>query len=174
MYPHSYSTTTQVSAPASDVFAFLDDHSRLASHMTRRSLAMGGGSMAIEADADGETRVGSRLRMRGTAFGIALFVEEVIVERTPPVRKVWETIGEPKLLVIGSYRMGFELEERGQSSVLRVFIRYGLPARAPWRWVGALFGLSYARWCSKRMANDAAREFRANTNGGQMRCKYSR
>jgi hypothetical protein len=34
----------------------------------------------------------------------------------------WKTIGEPKLLVIGSYRMGFRIEASGTASLLTVFI----------------------------------------------------
>jgi len=37
--------------------------------------------------------VGSKLRLSGRAFGIGLHVEEVIIERMPPQRKVWETVG---------------------------------------------------------------------------------
>ena len=159
MYPYSYSTTLPISAPVGEVFALVDDHTRLSSHMTRRSWAMGGGSMTIDTDASHGKTIGSRLRLHGVVFGVSLFVEEVVVERMPPFRKVWETVGEPKLLVIGRYRMGVELEEFGRSSRLRVFIDYDLPAKAPWRWLGALFGRYYARWCTARIANDAARHF---------------
>lgn len=30
------------------------------------------------------------------------------------------------------------------------------------RWLGKLFGNAYARWCTKRMASDAAAAFRAD------------
>ena len=159
MKSHHYSTTAQVQAPAGDVFSFLDDHARLASHMGKRSLAMGGGAMAIEFD-DGRGKfVGSKLSMRGKAFGVRLSLDEVVVERVPPYRKCWETVGEPRLLVIASYRMGFSIEDDGQASRVTVFIDYELPRRLPERWLGNLFGRAYARWCTERMAGDAAENF---------------
>jgi hypothetical protein len=159
MYSQNHTTTLLVRAPPRDAFGFLDDHTRLVAHMRRRSLAMGGGSMAIEFD-DGEGKiVGSKMRLRGTAFGVRLNVEEAIIEHAPPYRKSWETVSAPQLLVIGPYRMGFSIEDLGQSCRVTVFIDYELPGRAPWRWLGKLFGRAYARWCTERMAGDAARHF---------------
>jgi len=157
MYAQHYSTTVSIPATASEVFALVDDHARLAAHMSQRSWAMGGGSMVLEADAGQGKVVGSRLRLHGIVCGMRLSVEEAIVERTPPCRKVWETIGEPRLLVIGRYRMGFEIEALGSSSRLTVFIDYDRPSARATRWLGVLFGGRYARWCAERMANDAAR-----------------
>ena len=159
MYAKRFSTTVSVPAPPSEVFALVDDHARLSSHMSQRSWAMGGGSMAIETDSGEGKAVGSRLRLHGVVCGLRLSVEEAVVERTPPFRKVWETIGEPRLLVIGRYRMGFEIEAHGPSSRLMVFIDYDRPSAGASRWLGVLFGDWYARWCTQRMANDAARLF---------------
>lgn len=116
--------------------------------------------MEIRLDADGGKKVRSRIRLAGRVFGIELSVEEVVTERDPPRRKVWETTGSPKLFVIGHYRMGFELSPRGSDSVLlRVFIEYALPAQAPARWLGRLFGGYYARWCTQRMVDDTVQYF---------------
>ncbi|HTL50524.1 MAG TPA: SRPBCC family protein [Steroidobacteraceae bacterium] len=157
MYARRYSTSVSIPATAREVFALVDDHARLASHMSQRSWAMGGGSMAIEADSGQGKIVGSRLRLHGVVFGLRLSVEETVVERTPPFRKVWETTGEPRLMVVGRYRMGFEIEESGPASRLTVFIDYDLPSARARRWLGVLLGGWYARWCTERMANDAAR-----------------
>ena len=70
--------------------------------------------------------------MRGNILWLKLFVEEVVVERTRPLRKTWETRGRPALLIIGSYRMGFEIEAAGPRQRLRVFINYNHPASIVW------------------------------------------
>ena len=116
--------------------------------------------MAIEFDASEGRAVGAKIRLRGRVVGIPLFVEESITERKPPLRKVWETTGAPKLLVISQYRMGFEIAPKAQSSQLRVFIDYALPDGSYSRWLGRLFGHFYARWCTQRMADDAASHFK--------------
>ena len=115
--------------------------------------------MATEVDADGGRVIGSKIRMQGRMMGIPLSLEEVITERRLPHRKVWQTIGTPTLLVMAQYRMGFEVTPKGDSSLVRVFIDYSLPANAPGSWLGRLLGGVYARWCTKQMAGDAARHF---------------
>ena len=150
-----------VQSSINQVFAHLDDHTRLSSHMSERSWRTGGGRMETEIDEGRGQTVGSRIRLSGRVFGVELSVEEVVVERDPPRRKVWETTGAPKLLVIGQYRMGFELSAQGTGSMLRVFIDYALPERPPARWLGPLFGRYYARWCTRQMVDDAVNHFEA-------------
>jgi hypothetical protein len=115
--------------------------------------------MEIALDGGRGQKVGSRMRLAGRVLGLALSVEEIVTERHPPHRKVWETTGSPRLLVIGHYRIGFELSPQGHGSMLRVFIEYTLPERAPARWLGRLLGRSYAAWCTQRMVDDAVKHF---------------
>src|SRR5687768_6892115 len=154
-----YEAERMVGASADRVFAHVDDPARLSSHMTESSWRMGGGRMRVDLDERRGQAVGSRIRLKGRVLGFELAVEEIVTERDPPLRKVWETAGTPKLLVIGHYRMGFELSPRGPDSVLRVFIEYSRPTRAPASWLGLVFGDYYARWCVQRMIEDAARQF---------------
>ncbi len=160
--PHRAERNAAVSASPEQVFALLDDHNRLASHMSRSSWQMGGGSMKTIFNESGGQNIGSHIRMSGRVLGIKLSLYEVVTERDPPTRKVWETVGTPRLLVSGSYRMGFELTPVPTGSQLRVFIEYALPI--PWleHWLGRLFGGYYARWCTHRMVNDAVQHFSAN------------
>ena len=159
MLPNHFESTVEVTASADAVFSHLDDHSRLSAHMSNSSWMMAGSHMAIELDASKGRAVGAIIRLRGRVLGIPLSVEEVVTERNPPVRKVWETTETPNLLVIGRYRMGYEITSKGQASLLRVFIEYALPVGSFSRWLGRLFGHFYARWCTQRLADDAARHF---------------
>lgn len=147
--------TTHVAADPEQVFARLDDQKRLAEHMTRPSLMMGGGRMGYVFDAAAGQAVGSRFRMSGEAFGLKLAVDQVVTERDPPRRKRWRTIGEPKLLIIGKYEMGFEVTPASQGAALRVWIDYDPPGL---RWPGVrVLAKAYARWCVDQMASDAVR-----------------
>ena len=159
MHPYHFETTVEVSATADAVFSHLDDHSRLSAHMSRPSLLMVGSRMAIELDASEGRAVGAIIRLRGRVLGIPLSVEEIITGRNPPLRKIWETTGTPNLLVIGQYRMGYEITPKGKASLLRVFIDYALLDGPFSGLLGGLFGNFYARWCARRMADDAAKHF---------------
>jgi Polyketide cyclase / dehydrase and lipid transport len=156
---HHEEDSAPIPVPAERVFAYLDDHARLASHMSRSSWRMGGGRMQTVLDEGRGQAIGSHIRMGGRILGLELALDEVVTERTPPLRKVWETVGTPRLLVIGPYRMAFEIEAQGTASLLRVFIDYELPKTTLSRCLGRLFGHSYARWCAKTMVADAVQHF---------------
>jgi hypothetical protein len=158
-YPFRYQSTALVSAPAAAVFSYMDDPQRLAAHMSESSWRMGGGSMQMHVDHLRGQAIGSHIRVAGKLFGIALELDEVVTERNRPHRKVWETTGEPTLLVIGAYRMGFELSPRGRDTRVRVFIEYALPRPSFSRVLTRLLGRYYAAWCTQRMANDTQAHF---------------
>ena len=109
MLPLRHESTGFVQSPIDQVFAHVDDHTRLSSHMGEPSWRTGGGRFETQIDEGRGHKVGSRIRLSGRVFGVELSVEEIVVERDPPRRKVWETTGAPRLLVIGHYRMGFEI-----------------------------------------------------------------
>ena len=154
-----FESSATLASPPDEVFAYLDDPAHLAAHMAKPSWAMAGGQMQLHLDEGHGREIGSHIRMAGRVLGLELALDEAVVERNPPHRKVWETVGSPKLLVIGLYRMGFEVAARGGGSLVRVFIEYALPDALPGRWLGRLFGRMYARWCTERMVRDAARHF---------------
>lgn len=158
-YPLHHRSEVDVAADAATLFAHLDDHRRLAAHMEKPSPMMLGATMRVETDAREGRAVGSHIRVVGHVLGANLSVEETVIEREPPLRKTWETIGEPQLLVVGAYRMGFEITPRGDRSHLVVLIDYRRPLRGLARWLGMLFGGAYARWCTRRMARDAESAF---------------
>lgn len=107
-YPFTETASAEIAATPKQLFAHLDDHTRLAAHMEKRSAMMMGGRMTYAFDDAGGRAVGSVIRMGGRVLGVTIEVEEVVTERIPPRRKVWETIGRPRLLIIGAYRMGFD------------------------------------------------------------------
>ena len=164
-YPIHHRSEVDVAADAQRLFAHLDDHRRLASHMEKPSLMMAGATLRVETDELKGQAVGSVIRVNGRVLGLGLAVEEVVTERAPPLRKTWETRGEPRLLVIGAYRMGFTIAALGARSRLVVFIDYQLPPRGFARGLALLFGRTYAAWCTRRMATDAVAAFADVPNG---------
>lgn len=106
MYNRHEEYTGSVSGPAASVFEYLDDQTRLSAHMNKRSWKMGWGKMDLRLDDKHGRAIGSRIVLDGRVLGIRLFLDEVVTERVPPFRKTWETIGEPKLLVIVPYLFG--------------------------------------------------------------------
>jgi hypothetical protein len=160
-YSHHAEAEAQVASRPSEIFAYLDKHSQLSGHMSKSSWMMGGGRMDMTSDAGGFQRVGSRLRLAGKAFGLRVVLDEQVTIHESPQRKVWETVGTPRLLVIGHYRMGFDITSAAGVTRLRVFIDYDLPKSTIERVLGYLFGGVYARWCVNSMVRDARGHFAA-------------
>ena len=161
LLPHHFETQVEVDALPIEVFDFLDDHRRLSAHMTKPSWQMAGSSMSIGMDEKQGRALGSRITLRGSILGLSLEVEEVVTQYDRPFSKAWETVGSPRLLVIGPYGMGFSVSARQGGSILRVFIDYAPPGAGAARVLGQLFGKSYARWCTQRMVRDAMVHFNA-------------
>ena len=161
LLPHHFATQVEVDASPVEVFDFLDDHRRLSAHMTKPSWQMAGSSMTIGMDEKQGRALGSRITLSGSILGLSLEVEEVVTQYDPPFSKAWETVGSPRLLVIGPYGMGFSVSARQGGSLLRVFIDYSPPGAGAARVLGQLFGKSYARWCTQRMVRDAMVHFNA-------------
>ena len=139
------------------VFAKLDDHARLAAHMETPSWRMGWATMRIITDPERPRGVGAHIALRGRVFGLRLSVDEAVTRYEPPSRKEWETTEEPRLLVIGQYRMAFSTTAVRDGTELRVSIDYNRPTSPFPRFLGVLFGRMYARWCTSQMVSDAAK-----------------
>lgn len=161
-FPLHYESAVTLNASPETAFAYLDDFRKLSAHMEKSSAMTMGSKMRITTDALDGRAVGSRVRMGGKMLGMTLSLEEVVTERQPPFKKAWQTV-DAKLLVIGQYQLGFVLSPSGDRSLLRVFIDYELPHQGFARWLGKLFGKTYARWCVERMVNDAAAHFGSAT-----------
>ena len=149
----------KIAAEPEAVFDYLDDHANLSSHMSGRSWMMFGTKMELFMDEGRARTVGSRFGFCGKVFGLPLRVEQRVVQRRPPSMKAWETVGTPRLWVIGPYRMQFEISPAAHGVKLDVNLEYDLPtAGKPWL-LGKLFGRTYGRWCVARMVSDAAAHF---------------
>ena len=153
----------EVGAAPPEVFDYVDRPERLSAHMARPTWRMPGGTMRIDTDEGGGRRVGSRIRLAGRVLGMPLMVDGEVVARDPPHYKAWATVGEPRLLVIGSYRMRVTIDARGDGSRVAIAIDYALPARRWERWLGALLGGAYARWCVDQMLTDLQAKFASRT-----------
>jgi hypothetical protein len=148
MFSRHEEFTGAVQATVDDAFRVLDDPTRL-----RRVL--GWARVTTIVDEQWGRVVGSHVVRRGRAFGGRLFLDEVVIAREMSQRKVWETVEEPRLLVIGPYRMGFEVTPCESGALIHVSIDYELPSHGVSRLLGYLFGRLYAKWWPRQMVLDA-------------------
>lgn len=159
LFPHHFSSYVDLNATAEEAFQFLDDPLKLSSHMEKSSWMMAGSKMEMKLDSHHGKGVGAEIILRGKMMGIPLFIREFVTQCQSPISKVWQTQGPQKLIIMDQYRMGFQLTPHGRTSTLEVFIDYSLPEIGFAFLIGKLFGKTYAKWCTDRMARDAAKHF---------------
>ena len=151
-----------VPAPPALVFEHVDRPERLSAHMSRPSWRLAGTSMSIEPDAAGGRAVGSHIRLRGRVLGITLDVECVVIDHTVPKFKEWQTLGTPRLLVIGPYRMSVRIQQHNGGSAVAISIDWSPPSTGWQRLLSRVVGGVYARWCVNQMVRDIEARFAAS------------
>ncbi|MEP7167442.1 MAG: SRPBCC family protein [Candidatus Woesebacteria bacterium] len=158
---HHYEESRVVNASPDEVFSYIDDHSKFSSHMNQSSWMLGGGKMATTVDQEKGQVVGSHIKMDGIVFGFHVFLDEMVTYRQPPRIKVWETVGIPRLLIIGHYQMKVEIQSVEAGSKISVSIEYQLPDTH--QWLGKLFSAWYAKWCVRQMLDGTSAHFMHTT-----------
>ena len=141
------------------VFAFLDAYENIAAHMDRPNWAMLDGTMTSSVDKLAGKETGSVIRIAGKVLGVSISLAEKVVERVPPRCKHWETIGTPRLIVMGAYRMGFDIEPASDGCRVTVAIDYDVPEGLWASLLGRLFAPAYTRWCVERIVEAVTHEF---------------
>ena len=159
LFPRHAESSVVVRVAPEVAFAFLDAHENIAAHMDRPSWAMLGGTMTSTIDKLAGKETGSVIQIEGKVLGFSISLVEKIVERVPPRHKRWEIIGTPRLIVMGRYRMGFDIERAGDGCRVTVVIDYDLPEGVWGSLSGQLFAPAYARWCVQRIVQTVAHEF---------------
>jgi hypothetical protein len=158
-FPAHFEAQTTVSAPAGLVFEYLDDFEQLGAHMTRANWMMAGAHMSYAFDAGKGRRLGARVQLLGSFLGWKLAIEERVIERVPTRSKAWQTIGNPQMLILARYRMGFSLSPRSEGCRVTAFIDYAFPSGGFGRVLGRLAGGTYARWCVRNVLHQAETRF---------------
>jgi hypothetical protein len=88
MYTRHEESSAAIHASPEQIFARLDDQTRLSAHMSNRSWKMGWGKMETVLDAEHGQALGSHIVLRGRVFGIRLYLDEIVTLRDPPLRKM--------------------------------------------------------------------------------------
>jgi hypothetical protein len=149
-----------IAAPAERVFAYVDDIRNMARHMSEeRSMAMMGSRLTLEIVTPEVTGIGATYRYFGRMMGLTLDFSETVTRYVPGREKGLRTIGDPRLLIIGGYEMGVNVQPLTEVSCrLTITFGYDLPRAGLWRIVGWALAPWYGRWCLDSMTQGAKRE----------------
>lgn len=161
----SMSRSITIAAPASRVFAYVDDIRNMARHMSgERSMAMMGSRLTLEVVTPEATGVGATYRYLGRMMGLEFDFSETVTRYDPGRTKVWRTIGEPRLLIVSGYEMGLNVEPLSDtSSRLTITFEYDLPRAGIWRLAAPALAHWYGGWCLDSMTTGAKRDLERGT-----------
>ena len=137
------------------VFAWIDNPRNTGWHMSRPSMAMLGSALRTEQISTNATGLGATYRSHGRVVGLPIDFTGVVTRWAPDKEKVWRTIGDPQLIVLGAFEMRLDITPESGGTRLVAGIDYTWPKSWSGRLLGRLLARPYSRWCLRRICRDA-------------------
>jgi hypothetical protein len=161
-------TETYHAAPEK-IFRYLDNLGVTGMHMTKSSAMMMGSKLHLEYLTAHHTGPATQYRWTGIIMGMQMDFTVEVTKWVEGVEKVWETIGEAKMIIYSWYRMNLFLTKNMNETVAALSITYEKPKGWFPRILSFLFADWYGNWCLKNMLTDAKKSIES-TN--QSKIKY--
>jgi len=147
-------TETYSSTPE-QVFKCLDDLGVTGTHMTQSSAMMMGSKLNLEFLTTNHTGPGSKYRWTGKMMGMQMNFTVEVTRWIQNKEKVWETIGEARLIIYSWYRMQLLVNPTQQGAQAMLSISYERPKHLFNYFLSFLFAGWYGNWCLRKMLRDA-------------------
>lgn len=146
--------TQTYNAPPEKVFQLLDDLSVTGMHMTQSSMAMMGSKLNLEFLTENKTGLGTKFRWTGKMLWMKMDFTVVVTKWIKGKEKVWETVGESKMIIYSWYRMNLILTSTGELTVATLSITYEKPNEWYFNILSFFFAKPYCNWCLNNMLRD--------------------
>jgi hypothetical protein len=140
------------------VFKCLDDLGVTGMHMTKSSVMMMGNKLNLEFLTEKHTGRGTKYRWTGKMMGLKMDFTVEVTKWIEGVEKVWETIGDPRMIIYSWYRMHMLLTADENTTVVELSISYEKPKDGFMKILSFLFADWYCKWCLRKMLRDAKKE----------------
>ena len=109
------------------VFHYLDDLGVTGIHMTQSSTMMMGSKLHLEYITTNHTGLNSKYRWTGTMMGMKMDFTVEVTKWIEGEEKIWETIGEARMIIYSWYRMHLLINEKGDLTIAELSITYEKP-----------------------------------------------
>ncbi len=144
-------------ASAEKVFKAIDDLGVAGAHMTKSSMMMMGSKLDLKFLTNHKTGLGSKYQWTGKMMGLKMDFTVEVTKWIKDKEKIWETIGDTKLIIYSWYQMILKLRPIGNQTKAELLISYKKPSGILNTILSFLFADWYCRWCLKQMLDDAKR-----------------
>lgn len=152
-----------INAPLEIVFARMDDLSKTGMHMSNSSMMMMGSKLMLEQLPGPSQGLGASFHWSGSVMGMPIDITETVTKWVVNKEKIWETIGTPKIIILGWYRMILKTEAVKEGTEASLQIDYTKPRGAFRIILYYLLSHWYCNWCLNNMLNDTKIHFDKST-----------
>ncbi len=146
-----------INANPEQVFAFMDDIENTGMHMTNTNAPLMGGKIKIHWLSENKTGLGAKYKWLGNVMGMKMDFTVEVTKWTQGKVKIWETTGNPKMIVLEWFRMFLLLSPINHGNTQAELSIYYTKSKG--NILHFLLAKSYALWCVKSMLNDTKKHF---------------
>ena len=150
-----------IHSPAEKVFAYMDNIGNTGMHMTKSSIPMMGSKLELKQLSENAIGLNSKFRWFGKMMGFKMDFTIVVTKWIKDQEKVWETIGEAKMIIMSWYQMRLVISPEGQNTKAELSIAYTKPKNIFFRIIAFFLAPLYANWCLKNMLQDSKNNLEA-------------
>jgi len=122
--------------------------------MTKSSAMMMGNKLHLEYLTGNHTGLGSKYQWTGKMMGMKMDFTVEVTKWIKGVEKMWETVGEAKMIIYSWYRMQLLPSKIDGKTIAELSITYKKPKALFARLISFFVADWYCNWCLKNMLND--------------------
>ena len=146
------------------VFTYMDNIANTGMHMTKSSKPMMGSKLDLKQLSENATGLNAKFRWFGKMMGFTMDFTVVVTKWIKDKEKVWETIGEAKMIIMGWYQMRLVISPEGANTKAELSIAYTKPKNIFLKFIASFLTPLYANWCLNNMLKDSKKMLEANQN----------
>ena len=144
------------------VFTYMDNIANTGMHMTKSSKPMMGSRLELKQLSENATGLNSKFRWFGKMMGFTMDFTVVVTKWIKDKEKIWETIGEAKMIIMGWYQMRLVISPEGANTKADLSIAYTKPKNNYLKFIAFFLAPLYANWCLNNMLKDSKKMLEAN------------
>ncbi len=132
--------------------------------MTKSSKPMMGSKLESKQLSENATGPNSKFCWYGKMLGFTIDFTVVVTKWIKDKEKVWETIGQAKMIILGWYRMHLTilLSPGGPNTEVELNITYTKPKNIFFKFIAFFLAPVYANRCLNNMLNDSKKILEVN------------
>ena len=147
-----------------NVFAYMDNIGNIGMHMTKSSMPMMRSKLELKQLSENATGLNSKFRWFGKMMWFTMDFTVVVTKWIKDKEKVWETIGEAKMIIMDWYQMRLVISPEGANTKAELSIAYTKRKNIFLKFIAFFLAPLYANWCLNNMLKDSKKMLEANQN----------